>query len=346
MKQAAILGERSAALVDTPDPTPFDDWVVVKVHAAPMCTEYKSFLSGEPTQSLGHEAAGEVVAIAQPGRLKIGDRVVAMPLYGCGCCNLCISGDYIHCQDVLKGPAPTFAPAAAFAPGFHGTATYAQYLVKPDWLLPKIPEDVSYDRAALACCGLGASFGAMQLMQVDGFTTMLITGAGPVGLGAVVNARFRGARVIVVESVPYRTAKALELGAEVVLDPRDPDTLDRILSLTQGRGTDCALDCSGTVPGQRLCVDAARRKGKVAFVGECSDDLGLKISPDMIRKGLTLMGSWHYNLGDFDRLMQVIQRAPQLDQFVTHRFPMSEIQAAFECSVSRSSGKIILNPWA
>lgn len=338
MKQAAILGPSSAALIDTPDPTPFDDWVVVKVHAAPMCTEYKSFLSGEPTQSLGHEAAGEVVAVAQPGRLKVGDRVVAMPLYGCGCCALCVSGDYIHCQDVLKG--------GAFAPAFHGTATYAQYIVKPDWLLPKIPEGVTYDRAALACCGLGASFGAMQLMEVDGFTTILITGAGPVGLGAVVNARFRGARVIVVESVPYRAAKAEGLGAEVVLDPTDPDTLARILSLTQGKGVDCALDCSGTVPAQRLCIEATRRKGRVAFVGECHDDLNLKISPDMIRKGLTLMGSWHYNLGDFGRLMQVIKAAPQLDQFVTHHFPMSEIQAAFDCSVSRQSGKIILNPWA
>ena len=338
MKQAAILAERRAGLVDTPDPVPFDDWVVVKVHAAPMCTEYKSFLSGAPTQSLGHEAAGEVVAIAQPGRLKVGDRVVAMPLYGCGCCQLCVSGDYIHCQDVLK--------EGAFAPGFHGNATFAQYIVKPDWLLPKIPDGVPYDRAALACCGLGASFGAMQLMQVDAFSTILITGAGPVGLGAVVNARFRGARVIVVESVPYRAAKALELGAEVVLDPRDPDTPAHILHLTQGRGVDCALDCSGTVPGQRLCVDAARRKGRAAFVGDCSDDLGIKISPDMIRKGLTLMGSWHYNLGDFSKLMQVIQHAPQVDQLVTHRFPISDIQAAFECSISRQSGKILLDPWA
>jgi threonine dehydrogenase-like Zn-dependent dehydrogenase len=80
MKQAAILAPRQAVLIDTADLSPKDDWVVVKVHAAPMCTEYKSFLSGEPTARLGHEAAGEVVAVARPGRLKVGDRVVAMPL--------------------------------------------------------------------------------------------------------------------------------------------------------------------------------------------------------------------------------------------------------------------------
>jgi L-iditol 2-dehydrogenase len=337
MKQAAITGARQATVVDRPDPVPHDDWVVVKVHAAPMCTEYKAFLSGEPNDRLGHEAAGEVVAVAQPGRLKVGDRVVAMPLYGCGCCTLCVSGDYIHCQDVLQGHA--------FAPGGHGHATYAQYIVKPDWLLPRIPDSVSYDRAALACCGLGASFGAMQLMAVTAFSTVLITGAGPVGLGAVVNARFRGARVIVVEGAPYRAEIARAMGA-TVLSPTDPDTPDLIRQMTGGLGVDCALDCSGTIAAQRLCIDATRRKGKVAFVGECHDDLALRISPDMIRKGLTLMGSWHYNLADFAKLMCVIETSPLLDHLVTHRFAMSDIQAAFACSVSQQSGKIILDPWA
>ena len=92
MKQVAITGERQAVLLDKPDLQPFDNWVVVKIHAAPMCTEYKRYLSGEPTEILGHEAAGEVVAVAQPGRVKVGDRVVAMPLYGCGVCPLCVVG--------------------------------------------------------------------------------------------------------------------------------------------------------------------------------------------------------------------------------------------------------------
>lgn len=336
MKQAAILSESRAGLVDRPIPEPHDDWVVVKVHAAPMCTEFRAFLAGQPTDSLGHEAAGEVVAVAQPGRLKVGDRVVAMPLYGCGCCALCVSGDYIHCEDVLQGNA--------FAPGGPGHPTYAQYIMKPDWLLPKIPDGVPYDHASLACCGLGASFGAMEKLGVGAFSTILITGAGPVGLGAVVNARFRGARVIVVEGVPYRATLAADLGAEVVLDPADPATPARIRELT-GIGVDCSLDCSGTVAGQRLCVDATRRRGKVAFVGECHDALKLTISPDMIRKGLTLMGSWHYNLADFPKVMQVIEASPLIPRLITHRFPMSQIQGAFEASVSRHSGKIILNPW-
>ena len=99
VKKAVILGERKAGLVQVPDPQPREDWVVVKVHVAPMCTEYKAFLAGHEAGFLGHEAAGEVVAVAQPCRVKVGDRVVVMPLYPCGKCALCIAGDYIHCEN-------------------------------------------------------------------------------------------------------------------------------------------------------------------------------------------------------------------------------------------------------
>ncbi|MFN8464871.1 MAG: zinc-binding dehydrogenase [Caldilineaceae bacterium] len=338
MKQVAITGERQAALVDTPDLQPFDNWVVVKIHAAPMCTEYKRYLGGQPTEVLGHEAAGEVVAVAQPGRVKVGDRVVAMPLYGCGVCPLCVSGDYIHCENTKA-----FAKMPQLR---HGQATYAQYLLKQDWLLPRIPDGVSYQRASLACCGLGPSYGAMQLMGVDAFTTILITGAGPVGLGAVVNARFRGARVIVVESAPWRAARAEEMGAAAVLDPRDKKIVKQIQELTEGRGVDCSLDCSGTTQAERLCIDATRRKGKVAYIGECTDRLSIRVSPDLIRKGLTVLGSWHYNLNEFPHVMQIIKDSPLIDLLISHTFPMSCVRDAFECSISRESAKIILDPWA
>lgn len=337
MKQVAIIGPKQAVLVDKPDLEPFDNWVVVKVHAAPMCTEYKRFLSGDPTDILGHEAAGEVVAVAQPGRVRVGDRVVAMPLYGCGVCPLCVSGDYIHCENVQSIGEKL---------AFKGQATYAQYLLKQDWLLPKIPDSVSYERASLACCGLGPSYGAMQLMGVGAFTTILITGAGPVGLGAVVNARYRGARVIVVEPAPWRAERARQLGAEVVIDPSARNIDATIRDMTEGRGVDCALECSGIPEVQRLCIDATRRKGKVAFVGECMDELAIRISPDMIRKGLTLLGSWHYNLNEFPNVMKVIENSPLIDLLISHTFPMRCVQEAFECSIARESAKIILNPWA
>lgn len=338
MKKVVIQGERQAALLDVAPPEPRENWAVVKVHAAPMCAEYKQFVSGGQHDQLGHEAAGEVVAVAQPGRVKVGNRVVVMPLLGCGKCHLCMSGNYIHCEH-----APDYA---AFAGTAEGQGTMAQYILKPDWLLPPIPDGVSYEHAAMACCGLGPSFGAFQSVGLAAYDTVLITGAGPVGLGAVVNARYRGARAIVIETVPWRSERARQLGAEVVLDPRSDSVLQEILALTGGRGVDLALDCSGTVQAERLCIDATRRKGTVIFVGECYGDLPIHVSPDLIRKGLTVRGSWHYNLADYPLLMHVIQHSPLLDALISHVMPMRDIQAAFELSASHQTAKLILQPWA
>jgi L-iditol 2-dehydrogenase len=337
MKKAVILGERQAGLVEVPDPQPKEDWAVVKVHAAPMCAEYKGFVAGQKADFLGHEAAGEVVAVAQPGRVKVGDRVVVMPQYPCGKCPLCVAGDYIHCEHTYD--------VAQFLGTREGTATYAQYLVKPSWLLPAIPEGVSYEKASLACCALGPSFGAFERMGLSAFDTVLITGAGPVGLGALANARYRGARAIVLESVPWRVQRAQEMGAAAVLDPREEGLAVRIKELTGGVGVDCALDCAGNVQAERLCIDATRRKGQVAFVGECGNDLAIRVSPDLIRKGLMVFGSWHYNLSLFPLIMQVIQRSPLMDLLISHVLPMSQIQAAFELSASHETAKVILKPW-
>ncbi len=337
MKKAVILGERKAGLVEVPDPVPKEDWALVKIHATPMCTEYKGFVAGRQSQFLGHEAAGEVVAVAQPCKVKPGDRVVVMPQYPCGKCELCVAGDYIHCEHNYNFEKFTGSP--------EGRATYAQYILKPSWLLPAIPDGVSYEKASLAVCGLGPSFGAFETMGLSAFDTVLITGLGPVGLGGVVNARFRGARVIGVDSVPYRAERAKQMGAEEVLDPRDENLVARIRELTDGRGVDCSLDCSGTVAAQRTCIEATRRKGKVAFVGECGQELPIRVSPDLIRKGLTIIGSWHYNLNLFPKLMKVIQESPIADLLISHVFPMSRVEEAFEVSASHECAKIILKPW-
>ena len=179
--------------------------------------------------------------------VAVGDRVVVMPQYPCGLCALCVSGDYIHCEHGYDFAQFTGSPA--------GSATMAQYLLKPSWLLPRIPDDVPYERASLACCALGPSFNAWQAMGVGADDTVLITGAGPVGLGAVVNARFRGARVLVVEAAPWRAERARQMGAAAVLDPRDHDLVGA------GQGAD-GRRRRGRGPGHVRC-----RGGPAALPG-------------------------------------------------------------------------------
>ena len=339
MKRVTVLGKERAGIAIGQVPQARENWAVIKVQVAPMCTEYKAFAAGTNRGFYGHEAAGEVVAVAQPGKVKVGDRVVAMPMSSCGQCAYCLAGEYIHCQDAIDFDA------------YHGSgdgkATMSQYLLKQDWMLAPIPPGMSYEHASMACCGLGPTFGAFQLIAVDAHDTVLITGLGPVGLGGVIDATYCGARVIGVDANKYRAAKALELGAQAVIDPTDENALGQVLALTSdGRGVDKSVDCSGVVAAHRLCLDATRRKGLVAFVGECAEDTPVQISRDMIRKGLRLIGSWHYNLADTQRMMAMIADVgEQLDKLITHRFAIDDIQSAWETQLSGQCGKVILQPW-
>ncbi len=335
MQVAAIFGPGQGGLVEVPDPQPKDDIVVVKVHAAPMCTEFKAFREGHVTQNLGHEAAGEVVAVDKATQVRVGDRVVVQPQHPCGRCALCERGNYIHCEHNRDVLAETGSAA--------GTATYAQYVLKSERLLTPIPDGMSYDHAAMACCGLGPTFGAMQLMAVDAFDTVLITGLGPVGLGGVIGARYRGARVIGVERHPYRAALARDLGAAAVINPQDPDAVRQVLDLTAGLGADKSIESSGTAPAKPFLVDATRRQGHIAFVGwEGQVDAG-----QIVLKGLTIHGAWHYNLYDAGRLLRIIaDSGAQLDRLITHRFPLSQVQEAWELQLTGNCGKVVLHPWA
>lgn len=343
MKKVVITGKKQAALVDMPIPTPERDLALVKIHVAPMCTEYKAWLHGprkpgERIEALGHEGVGEVVEVAHPCGVEVGDRVVVMGAGACGTCENCRAGATMHCINRARGRRQM-----GNAPR---TGAYAQYRLGTAWMLPKIPDDISWDHASMAWCGLGPTFGAMQTINVGTFDSVLITGAGPVGQGAIVNAKYRGARAIVVEIEPWRMERAKQLGADEVLDGRDEDVVDHIKSLTDGLGVTCAIECAGTVITQRLCIDATRQRGSVVFVAECGDQLPITVSPDMIRKGLHLIGQWHYLLNDFDKMMQLVRESGDiLDVLNSHKFPMSKVQDALELSASHECGKITLYPW-
>ncbi len=337
MKVLAIEGPRRAALHEVATPQAVADWALVRVTCAPMCTEFKGYREGRVSEGLGHEAVGVVEAVAQDGPVQPGDRVVVMPQYPCGRCTLCLTGDYIHCVD-----GPDFVARTG---GETGWATMAQYLLKPMSLLVPIPHGVSDEHAGMACCGLGPTFSACDRLALSGMDTVLISGLGPVGLGGVINAKRRGSRVIATDPVPYRRDLAASLGADHVLDSGD-GVLERIRDLCHGRGVDKAIECAGVVAAQRLCIDALRRRGEMAFVAEAGD-LVVRVSQDLIRKGLTLHGVWHYNIGRTLAMMeQIAESGAQLDRLISHRFPMSRAGEAFELQMTGECGKVVLDPWS
>ena len=335
MRIAAITGVRQCALVERPLPKIRDNYCLIKVLVAPACTECQDYKAGRVGESIGHEAAGVVVEVARSGKVAVGDRVVVMPSDPCGVCALCLAGDYIFCTN----PNDPLALCSSAT----GRATYAEYLIQQDWMLLPIPQGVSMDHASLACCGLGPSFNAIQTMQVVSTDTVLVSGLGAVGLGAVINARVRGARVLGLDSNPWRAELAAKLGAEAVIDPTSPDALDQINGLTGGMGADKSIEASSAPAALGFLARATRRKGEIATIGWGG---GIE-EAGITGKGLTIRGTWHWNhLRHVREMFQTIRLArPLLDVFVTHRFSLENVQAAWEQQLTGQTGKVLLYPF-
>jgi L-iditol 2-dehydrogenase len=333
MDAVAIAGVGEVVLRDQPIPAAKGGLVVVKILAAPMCTEFKQRRAGEKADALGHEAAGVVVDAGSSTRVAVGERVVVMPQFACGVCDLCLAGEHIYCPDqraVLAETGQSF-----------GTATFAQYLLKPDWLLVPVPDDISLLHASLTCCGLGPGFTATQRTRVGPLTSILISGCGPVGLGAVVHANVRGARIFAVETNPFRVELAKALGAELVIDPMTSDVPLTVRAATS-RGVDAAIEASGAPTAARTLAKSLRVGGRMALLS-WGNDIDL---PALAPLGISVHGCWHWNHQRYVEEMWATVRAAGslLDVLITNVMPMSAVGEAMDMQEGGACGKVVLLP--
>ncbi|WP_413803720.1 zinc-dependent alcohol dehydrogenase [Streptomyces iranensis] len=327
MKAAAITSPGRVELVDRERPRAHRDLVVVKILIAPMCTEFKDRRAGNLSDTLGHEAAGIVVDAGESTRVQAGDRVVVMPQNGCGVCSLCTAGEHIHCpdqRDVLTESGNAY-----------GTATYAEYALKPDWLLLPVPDDIPLRRAALTVCGLGPGFTAHTRMDTGALDTVLVSGCGPVGLGAIIHAAVRGARVLALENQEFRKKLALELGAAKVLDPG-------ALAPGELTGVDAAVETSGAPGAASLAAHALRPRGRLSIVAWGSE----VVLPPLVPIGADVFGCWHWNHQRYaDRMWTSVRAAADaLDTMVTARFPLDDVSGAMDLQDTGECGKVFLLP--
>jgi len=163
----------------------------------------------------------------------------------------------------LRTP-PFSAELRELAPDVAVVTAYGKIL--PDWLLAHVPDDIELQHAALACCGLGPGFNALQRMGVNSLDTLLVSGCGPVGLGSIIQGIVRGARVLAVETHPYRSELARKLGAERVFNPLVEDVVNLVRVETQGKGVDAAIDTSGAPTAAGTLARSLRARGRLSFV--------------------------------------------------------------------------------
>ncbi len=328
MRSAVFSGDSRVEVREVPDPRPGTGEVLLRIHASALCgSELKHYRSGQGRAlNAGHEIAAEVIEANAAGIHQPGDHVVVniMAAHTCGRCYFCLSGDPKYCkqaQNVWGAHCELIAADARAC-------------------LP-LPADIAFETGALLGGDfVGTSYRAVKRLGVGGLDTVMVIGAGPVGLGVLGILRFMGARVIVVEPTRYRRDLAAAVGA-TVLDPNDVDVQATAVELTSGLGPHVVIDCAGRPETQNLALDTVRIKGKVGFVGE-NQQLTINPSKQIIHKELTIVGSVYYTPEDYQEILLLYRQGYRPEQFVTHRFPLAEADQAFRTFASGESGKVLL----
>jgi threonine dehydrogenase-like Zn-dependent dehydrogenase len=343
MKGVVFAGDRQLRLTEFADPTPGPGEVVLEIKASGMCGSdlkfYRAPATGASALGLGpvtgpviagHEPCGVVAAVGagvSERQAKIGARVMVHHYKGCGTCPHCRTGWSQMCAE------------GSIVYGVTGHGAHAPLMKVPATTLIPLSADLSFATGAAISCGTGTAFGALQRLQLAGSDTIAIVGQGPVGLSATQLAASMGARVIALDVSRERLDRATEFGATAVIDPGANDPVAAIKELTQGRGADRTLDTSGTSEGRAVAVKSARAWGTVCFVGE-GGTATIDVSPDMLRKQLTIVGSWTFStVGQADCARFIAEREIAVDRLFTHRWTLDQAEEAYQLFDKQTTGK-------
>ncbi len=347
MRGVVFLGERKLQLTEFPDPTPGPHDVIVEIKASGMCGSDLNFYRAKSHAAslglgkisgpviAGHEPCGIVVAIGgavEETAAHVGKRVMVHHYSGCGVCPHCNSG---WSQMCLGG---------SVVYGVTGHGAHAPYMKVPAHTLVALPDGLSFATGAAISCGTGTAYAALRRMKLTGGDTVAIVGQGPVGLSATQFATAMGARVIALDISTERLARAREFGAEEQVDPKAAEPVAAIKALTHGLGADLSLDTSGTSEGRLTAVRGTRAWGTACFVGE-GGSVNLEVSPDMLRKQLTIIGSWTFSkVGQAECARFVVDRKIAVENLFTHRWKLGEADEAYRLFDRQRSGKgVFLN---
>lgn len=349
MRGVIFHGERMLELASFDDPAPAAGDVILEMKASGMCGSdlkyYRepagealaafgiSSVDGAASVIAGHEPCGVVAAVGEdvdPGVVRVGDRVMVHHYAGCGSCGQC---RIAWPQMCARGPAVFGATA-------HGG--HADYMKVPARTLVPLPEELSFSAGAAISCGTGTAFGALVRMDLTARDTVAIFGLGPVGQSAVQIAAAMGAEVIAVDVSGERVAKAEGFGAAHAIDASAVDAVEVIREITRGVGVPRALDCSGASSARKDAVRCAASWGTVVFVGE-GGEVTLEVSPELIRKQLTVLGSYTFSEVGLANCAHFIARhGIDVDQVFTDRWRIEDAERAYREFDKQVGGKAVI----
>ncbi len=338
--------------------------VLVRVAACGVCHSDLSAVDGSfPTPVpvvLGHEAAGVVEEVG-PGVTAVapGDHVVLTPLPACGQCYFCTRNQPTLCQVYSTSLFTNLLPDGT-SPLSRGdevvyrglaTAAWAERAIMPELGVVKIDSGIPLDVACVIGCAVQTGVGAvLNTARVEEGATVLVLGAGGIGIAVTQGARLAGAsRIIVVDPVSERRDAAERFGATDVVDPTVDDVFSRAFALTNGIGVDYAFEAAGQAALIEQGITAVRPGGTICCVGAPPIEQGILL-PGVV--GFTamekkligcLLGSVHAQR-DIPRLL-ALWRAGRLDLegMITHRMDLDHTEDALQLMRDRQGLRTVLN---
>lgn len=288
------------------------------------CGAYKVDLSKD--YMLGHECAGTVVGVG-PGTasLKVGDRVALEPGITCGKCEFCKTGRYNLCPDVVFLATPP-------VPG-----CYEEYIVFPEDMCFKLPDNVSTKEGALIE-PLSVGFHAANQGNVQTGDTVIILGAGCIGLVTLLACKARGAgKIIVADLVDARLEKAKELGAAHVINSKKTDVFEAIAKLTDGKGADIVFETAGSPVTIAQTPFFVKRGGTITLVGLAAQEEITYNFAQIMDKEAEIKTVFRYRNIYPKAIAAVSSGAIDVKGIVTHEFDLDHIQEAFDEAVNNKT---------
>lgn len=343
MRGIVFLGDRKLEIREFPDPTPGPGEVVLEMKASGMCGSDLNLYrapTGAGAKDLGVQDAAPVIAGHEPCgvvaavgpnvpevQARVGMRVMVHHYFGCGVCKHCRTGWSQLCRKL----------SAIYGITVHGG--HARYLKVPAVTLVPLPDELSFEVGAAISCGTGTAYGALERIGLSGRETIAIFGQGPVGLSGTQLANAMGARVIALDVSEERLTLAKEMGADLTINSKKEDPVQAIKDLTHGEGAELTMDCTGNPDARLAAVRSTRTWGKVGFVGE-GNKLIVDVSPDLLRRQLTLVASWTFStVGQAACARFIADRHIPVEKLFTHRYRLDQAVEAYNLFDTQSTGK-------
>ena len=327
---------------DYPQPAVGEDDVLIRVKACGICGSDVQGFTGKtgrriPPLIMGHEAAGIIEDAGKNVRdFRRGDRVCFDSTVYCNKCQPCRNGFYNRCENrqVLGVSTPSFKRQGAFA----------EYVAVPWWIVSKIPDDMSYVHAALLE-PVSIGMHAANRARISIGDTVVVVGAGAIGLFVLQACKLKGARVIICDINDFRLDVARELGAEVLVNPTKSNLKDKVLKVSDGAGADVAFEVVGFAQTFADAISVTKTGGHLVAVGNLQKTAEFNLQ-ELVARELTFTGSYASS-GEFREGIDLVASGKiNVEPLISDVLPLREGPSAFDRLLKAQENllKIVLEP--